>query len=245
VERGGAIEAGSRTWEGWADVQGSQESLSSRENEWSEYEGRDKSETSASWARRRELFEVVGEGREESANASGLVEGGRDLPKNLSAFKQAQWEEMMAEWGQLWRNSTKGCSLAALDLAHPPQPSPATSSTSLNVKRPSFRDFDSTTPTWARRNASSTSTTLAVCARAELWRRGSTCCWSVGGIGCSGRCLGRRLGVQTAVLFPVPFPLSSSLLLRSFCFVFFTPWIVFPPYSPLLYPLPPKKRPSW
>jgi hypothetical protein len=97
----------------------SQESVSRHESEWSEYKGRERSETSGSLARRRELLEVVGEGGEESADASGLVEGGKDLPKSISALKQAQREEMMLEWGQLCRNSTKGCSLAALD-ARPP-----------------------------------------------------------------------------------------------------------------------------
>jgi hypothetical protein len=95
------------------------ESQSSVESVWSEFEGEKREETSGSWARRRELLEVGGEGGEESADASGLVEGGKDLPKSLSALKQAQREEMMAEWGGLWRNSTKGRSLAALD-ARPP-----------------------------------------------------------------------------------------------------------------------------
>jgi hypothetical protein len=82
----------------------SQESVGTQESEWSELEGKERSETSRSWARRRELLEAVGEGGEESADASDLVEGGTVLPKSLSALKQAQREEMMAEWGGLWRH---------------------------------------------------------------------------------------------------------------------------------------------
>jgi hypothetical protein len=100
-------------------VRVSLENKSSVESVWSEFEGEKRVETSGSWVRRRELLEVVGEGGEESADASGLVEGSKDLPKSISALKQAQRKEMMSEWGGLWQESTKGRSLAALN-AQPP-----------------------------------------------------------------------------------------------------------------------------
>jgi hypothetical protein len=91
-----------------------QESVSSQGSKWSNFEGKEKSEMSGSWARRWEALEVVGEGEEESADVSGLLEEGRDPPKSLGALKQAQQEEMMVEWGELWQKSTEGRSLVIL-----------------------------------------------------------------------------------------------------------------------------------
>jgi hypothetical protein len=74
-----------------------QESQSSAGSVWSKYEGKERSETDGSWASKRELLEVLGDRGGESADTSGLVEGGRNLPKSISALKQTQREEMMAE----------------------------------------------------------------------------------------------------------------------------------------------------
>jgi hypothetical protein len=48
-----------------------------------------------------------------SFNAEGLVEGGTDLPKSLSAHKQAQRDKMNLIWALSWRFSNEGRTLFA------------------------------------------------------------------------------------------------------------------------------------
>ncbi|GAA5847626.1 hypothetical protein JCM11251_001711, partial [Rhodosporidiobolus azoricus] len=76
----------------------SQETVSSKGSEWG-----GERETSATWAKRSEL-----RGRSEGALRNSVellddeLEGGWRVPKSISALKQAQRTELMAEWRRRW-----------------------------------------------------------------------------------------------------------------------------------------------
>lgn len=83
----------------------------------------------------------------------GLVGGGRDLPKSLSALKQARREEMMLEWSRTWRSSTKGRALFAIDSRAPSaafskhiHSLPRRHATLLSRLRLNFSDLGATKP---------------------------------------------------------------------------------------------------
>jgi hypothetical protein len=59
---------------------------------------------------------------EQVVSQEGEVEGGEDLPKSLSALKQAWREEEKREWERMWRRSAVGAGLRSID---PRQPGPS------------------------------------------------------------------------------------------------------------------------
>jgi hypothetical protein len=97
----------------------SQASVESQESKWSEWEGGEKEETSGSWARRRELLSLASEDLDGPVGEGGLVGGGREPPKSVSALKQARREELSGEWDATWRISSKGRGLFLLDSRPP------------------------------------------------------------------------------------------------------------------------------
>jgi hypothetical protein len=114
--------------------------------------GGERSVTLAGQLEQRMVGRLVGP-EEQVVTQEGEVQGGEQLPKSISAQKQAWREEEKREWETLWRRSLVGAGLRSVD-PRPPGPSFTKHTHSLSCRnatllsrlRLNFNDLGATKP---------------------------------------------------------------------------------------------------
>jgi hypothetical protein len=183
--------------------------------------GGERSVTLAGRLERRPLAGLVGP-EEQVVTQEGEVQGGEQLPKLLSALKQAWREEEKREWEVLWRRALVGAGLRSVD-PRPPGPSFTKHLHSLSCRNATLLsqlhlNFDDLGPTKPFLDSASPEQ-LCECVSAETRKHFLLECRRYDGARGELRRELKGVPLSTWVIFLLSFPLS---------FVSCTPPSVFP-----------------